>query len=93
MKWEDNAELRLRPLFQLDLCQYHLSDQYINARQSAIVFGNNMKRMPLLTGIGGDQRHKYLEIDGNYQRFYYLANDHSGKIVLRLNCGYPVYRF
>lgn len=63
MKWERNAKLRLRALLELDLCQYRLPNQYMNARQSTIVFGADTKQMPMLMGIGSDQRHQYFAVE------------------------------
>lgn len=86
MKWEYNAELRLRALLELDLCQHRLPNQYMDARQNAIVFGADMKQMPILMGIGSDQRHKYFAVEESYRRFYYLTSDHHGELILRLLC-------
>lgn len=86
MKWESNAELRLRVLLELDLCQRRLANQYMNAGQSAIAFGDDMKQMPILMGIGGDQRHQYFTVEENFRRFYYLTNDRFGEVVLQLLC-------
>ena len=86
IKWAREAELRLRAFLQYDLCLQRLSEQYGNARQSAIIFGNDMKLMPVLMGVGGDQRHKYFVVEEDYRRFYYLTNDHHGEVILRLLC-------
>ncbi|MCI9289502.1 MAG: hypothetical protein HFF23_08450 [Oscillospiraceae bacterium] len=45
-----------------------------------------MKLMPVLMGVGGDQRHKYFVVEEDYRRFYYLTNDHHGEVILRLLC-------
>lgn len=86
IKWAREAELRLRAFLQYDLCLQRLSEQYGSARQSAIIFGNDMKLMPVLMGVGGDQRHKYFVVEEDYRRFYYLTNDHHGEVILRLLC-------
>ena len=86
IKWACEAELRLKAFLKIDLCQYRLRDQYMNASPSAIVFGNDMKQMPVLMGIGGDQRHKYFVVEGNYRHFYNLTSDHFGEVVLQLLC-------
>jgi len=86
MKWEHNAERRLKVLLKIDLCQYRLPHQYMDAEQSAIVFGGDMKQMPTLIGVGGDQRHRYFVIEEHYRHFYYLTGDHCGEVVLRLLC-------
>ena len=45
-----------------------------------------MRLMPVLMGVGGDQRHKYFVVEEDYNCFYYLTNDHYGEIILRLLC-------
>jgi hypothetical protein len=86
IKWAREAELRLRAFLQYDLCLQRLSEQYGSAGQSAIIFGNDMKLMPMLMGVDSDQRHKYLVVEEDYNCFYYLTNDHYGEIILRLLC-------
>ena len=86
IKWAHEAELRLRGFLQFDLCMRWLPGQYGSARQSAIIFENDMKLMPVLMGVGGDQRHKYFVVEEDYRRFYYLTNDHYGEVILRLLC-------
>ena len=70
IKWAREAELRLRAFLQYDLCLQRFSEQYGSARQSAIIFGNDMKLMPVLMGVGGDQRHKYFVVEEDYRRVY-----------------------
>ena len=86
MKWEQNAELRLRVLLMMDLCKQRLLAQYSDADQGAVVFGAGMEQMPALMGVGGDKRHKYFVLDEHYRHFYYLTSDHRGEVVLRLLC-------
>lgn len=86
MKWEHNAEMRLEALMKIDLCQHRLPHQYMNTAPSALIFGADMRQMPIMMGIGGDQRHKYFAIEGNYRHFYYLTNDYYGEFLLRLLC-------
>lgn len=85
MKWEYKAEMRLKALLQTEVCQRRLPSQYQNAELSALVFGQDMERMPLLMAGGGGQRN-YFVLDGNYQHFYYLTNDHCGEVILQLLC-------
>ncbi len=85
MKWEYKAEMRLKALLQTEICQRRLPGQYQNAALSAVVFGQDMERMPpLMTGGGGQGT--YFVLDGNYQHFYYLTSDHQGELILQLLC-------
>ncbi len=84
MKWEGNAEIRLRALLKIDLCQHRLPSQYGDIESGAIVFGADMGQMPALMGVGGDRRRKYFVLDELCQRFHYLTSDHHGEVVLWL---------
>lgn len=84
MKWERNSELRLKILLQQDLCWRRLSAQYGETELNAIVFGADMKQMPVLMGAGVDQRHKYFVLEDTYRHFYYLTSERHGEFILRL---------
>ena len=86
MKWEYKAEMRLKALVQTELCQRRLPEQYQNDVLRAIVFGSEMEQMALLMGVDGDGRHNYFVLDGNFEHFHYLTNDHYGEFILRLLC-------
>lgn len=86
MKWEYKAEMRLKALIQTEVCQRRLSAQFIHAEQCAVVFGSDMEQMPALMGTGGDGRHNYFVLDGNFEHFHYLTSDHHGELVFQLLC-------
>lgn len=86
MRWEYKAELRLKALLQTELCQYRLPGQFMNAEQSAIVFGEGMEQMPGLMGLGEAGARGYFVLDGNFEHFHYLTNDHYGEVILQLLC-------
>ena len=70
MKWEYKAEMRFKALLQTELCQHRLATQYQNSSLAAIVFGQDMERMPPFMVSGGGQR-DYFVLDGNYQHFIF----------------------
>lgn len=37
-------------------------------------------------GVGGDGRHNYFVLDGQFEHFYYLTSDRHGELVLQLLC-------
>ena len=37
-------------------------------------------------GVGEDKRHNYFVLDGGFEQFYYLTNDHCGEVILQLLC-------
>lgn len=88
MKWEYKAEMRVKALLEMEICQTRLPAQFSLAQQSAIVFSADMEQMPTLMGAGEDMRHNYFVLDGNFEHFYYLTSDHYGEVLLQLLC-YP----
>ena len=86
MKWEYKAELRLKAVLSTELCQRRLPDQYWEAEISGIVFGDDMEAMAPLMDAGEAVRHDYFVLDGNFEHFYFLTNDHRGEVILQLLC-------
>lgn len=86
MKWEYKAEMRLKALLEMVLCQERLPAQFMCTKQSAIVFAADMGQMASLMGVGGDKRHNYFVLDGGFEHFYYLTGDHHGEVILQLLC-------
>lgn len=86
MKWEYQAEMRLKALLQIEICQARLPTQFRNARQSAIVFGTGTTQLEQLMGPGNQVTHNYFVLDGNFEHFHYLTNDHRGEVILQLLC-------
>ena len=56
------------------------------AADAIAVFGIDMGQMPPLMGVGEDKRHNYFVLDGGFEQFYYLTNDHCGEVILQLLC-------
>lgn len=86
MKWEYKAEMRFKALLEMEICQTRLQAQFKRAVQTPIVFGIDMGQMPPLMGVGEDKRHNYFVLDGGFEQFYYLTNDHCGEVILQLLC-------
>lgn len=86
MKWEYQAEMRLKALLQMELCNRRLSGQYRNAAICGLVFGNSLDRLCGLMSSTPEQHHNYFILDGNYDAFYFLTSDHRGEVLLRLLC-------
>lgn len=86
MKWEYKAEMRLKALLQIELCQRILPSQFRNAEQNAIVFGTDMEQLEVLMGINSRLNRNYFVLDGNFEHFYYLTNNHHGEVLLKLFC-------
>lgn len=88
MKWEYKAEMRVKHLLAMELCQTRFPAQFMWAKQAAVVFAADMSQMAPLMGVGGDKRHNYFVLDGGFEHFYYLTSDHHGEVILQLLC-YP----
>ncbi len=88
MKWEYKAEMRLKALLEMVLCQERLPSQFMGSKQSSIVFAADMDQMAPFMGEGGDKRHNYFVLDGSFEHFYYLTSGHRGEVILQLLC-YP----
>ena len=86
MKWEDKAELRLKALLEMELCQTRLPAQFKRTKQSAIVFASNMEQMAPMMGVGMDKRHGCFVLRGEFEPFCYLPSDHHGEVILQLLC-------
>lgn len=86
MKWEYRAEIRLKALLQMEVCRSRLSGQLMSAAICGIVFGDSMAQMEYLMTGGSGNHHNYFVLDGNFEHFYYLTNDHRGEAILQLLC-------
>lgn len=84
MKWEYKSEMRTKALMKTVLCRDRLPHQYPPDAIQGLIFANEMDlAFDILKGEGGKQ---YFILDGNYEHFYYLTNDHKGERLLSLLC-------
>ncbi len=86
MEWEYKAEMRVKALLEMEICQTRLPAQFARTKQAAIVFAADMGQMAPLMGVGEDKRRNYFVLDGNFEQFYYLTSDHRGEFILQLLC-------
>lgn len=85
-KWENRYELRVKALLQMELCQRRLSHQYNMGDVSALLFGDNMELAYQLLSESAAKKQNYFILDGNYDHFYFLTNDHYGEVLIKLLC-------
>ena len=83
MKWEYQAEMRLKALLQIELCQNRLPGQFGGAELSAILFGDHISQVPVLLDADTQSRDHFIQ-DGSYSHFYFLTCDHRGDVILYL---------
>ena len=93
MKWENKAELRLKALLEMELCQTRLPAQFKRTKQAAIVFASDMEQMPPLMGVGVDKRQSCFVLTSEFEPFCYLPSDHHGEVILQLLCDPAKRRF
>ena len=85
MKWEYEAELRLKILLQQDICYTRLPDQYASIIPGAIVVSPDMNQFPpLLRGKAAGK--KPFVLGNQFDHFHYLTTDHHGEVLLQILC-------
>ena len=82
MKWSYKAEMRTKALMQTVLCRERMPHQYHPNTVQGLLLGDSMElAYELLTNQGCKN---YFILDGSYERFCFLSNDHYGEVLLRL---------
>ncbi|MCC8026607.1 MAG: hypothetical protein LIP16_15075 [Clostridium sp.] len=86
MKWEYKSEMRTKALLKTVLCRERLPHQYRPDVLHGLLLGSDMDMAcRLLTGPEKGRRN-YFILDGNYDHFHYIPNDHAGEVILKLLC-------
>lgn len=86
MKWRCKSEMRVKALMWSVLCQQRLAGQYRAEDVHGLVLGDSMElAYQMLTSTGG-AKHDYFMLDGSYDHFYFLTNNHQGEVILALLC-------
>ena len=86
MKWDYRAEIKVQVFLKLLLCCERLPAQYSRTEISGLLLGNGLEHFyQILSGADTGSRCFFL-LDGNYEHFYYLTNDHYGDTLLKLLC-------
>ena len=79
MKWRCKSEMRVKALMWSVLCQQRLAGQYRAEDVHGLVLGDSMElAYQMLTSTGG-AKHDYFMLDGSYDHFYFLTNNHQGR--------------
>lgn len=86
MKWRYKSEMRVKALIWSVICQQRLSQQFRHEDVHGLILGNSMDlAYQILTSTGG-RKHDFFMLDGSYEHFLYLTNDHQGEVILALLC-------
>ncbi len=86
MKWEYQAEMRLKSMLQSEFCLHRLSSQFMDAPISGIVFARDMDQLEAMIGPDSSQLNSRILQDGSFEHFHFLTSDHRGESLLRLLC-------
>ena len=86
IKWDYRAEYRTKALMQIMICQQRMSFQYAGCPASGLLFGNGMELFYQILSCADSGTRCFFLLDGTYEHFYYLTNDHYGDVLLRLLC-------
>lgn len=86
MKWQYQAEVRLKTLLNRELNQARLNNHKPGVKIQAIVFAADMEQMLVLADTVKQHKHQYFVLDGSYQHFYYVPNNGNGEFLLQLLC-------
>lgn len=85
-RWEYKSEMRTKALMKTVLCQQRLAGQYAPDAVQGILLGDGMEMAyELLSGQEAGQRN-YFILDGNYDSFHYIPNNHDGEVILKILC-------
>ena len=86
MKWRYKSEMRVKALIWSVICQQRLAPQFRHEDVHGLILGNSMDlAYQILTSTGG-RKHDFFMLDGSYEHFLYLTNDHQGEVTLALLC-------
>ena len=82
MKWRYKSEMRVKALIWSVICQQRLSPQFRHEDVHGLILGNSMDlAYQILTSTGG-RKHDFFMLDGSYEHFLYLTNNHQGEVIL-----------
>lgn len=86
LKWDYRAEQRAQALLQMVVCHQRLSAQHASTCVSGLLFGNDLEPFYRIFADSDTESRCFFLLDGNYEHFYYLTNDHYGDTLLKLLC-------
>ena len=87
MKWRYKSEMRVKALIWSVICQQRLAPQFRHEDVHGLILGNSMDlAYQILTSTGG-RKHDFFMLDGSYEHFLYLTNNHQGEVILPADTG------
>ena len=85
-KWDYSVEQRAKVLMQIVLCRGSVSLGYAPDRICGLLFGDSLEPFYQILSSADSGARCFFLLDGNYEHFYYLTNDHIGEVMLKLLC-------
>ena len=85
-KWDYRVEQRAKVLMQIVLCRGSVSLGYVSDRICGLLFGNSLEPFYQILSSADSGARCFFLLDGNYEHFHYLTNDHIGEVMLKLLC-------
>lgn len=85
-KWDYRAEYRAKTLLQIILCQQRMIFQYADHTPCGLLLCNDMEPFYQLLANADSNTRCFFLLDGNYEHFYCLTNNHYGEILLKMLC-------
>lgn len=85
-KWDYRSEQKAKVLLEILLCRQRLAPQYAQMQIQGILTGHGMEPFYQILASADSHTRCFFLLDGNYEHFYYLTNDHCGEVLLKLLC-------
>ena len=85
MKWEYDAELRLKTLLREDICFTRLSSQYSYVTPEAVLIAPSMDQFPMFFREREGGRKPFVK-GMDFEHIHYLTMDHRGEVLLQVMC-------
>lgn len=85
-KWDYRSEQKAKVLLELVLCRGHLTPQYTRTQAQGILLGTGMEPLYQILSSADSPTRCFFLLDGGYEHFYYLTNDHYGEVMIKLLC-------
>ena len=83
-KWDYRAELRVKALHLNMICTDRLAGKYKSNQVHGLMISRDMEMFYQLISTADTNTRCFFLVDGNYEHFYYLTDDHYGEVLLKL---------
>ena len=88
-KFDYRNEDKVRSLLITAICYERLYHQFIPSQVRGLLIGTDLSAFAHVIASSNSNVRSHFLLDGKYQNFYYLTNDHYGAVLMRLLCDIP----